>query len=78
MDKKTTTTKPLPCPFCGSKATINEGWGAPAGVGQAWCVSITCSTGKCGITPQLSVSEKLDSKRTLLRAAAIRIWNTRK
>ena len=68
---------PLPCPFCGTKPKVSEGWGAPAGVGTAWTVTITCSAKKCAVNPQLNTFAVFHSTRLLLRSNAIRAWNKR-
>ena len=70
---------PLPCPFCGTKPKITEGWGAPAGVGVAWTITISCQSKKCAIKPQFGLHSIYKSKSDkILRIAVIKVWNKRK
>ena len=69
-----------PCPFCGCKPKLIEGWGAPAGVGTAWSVTITCESKRCKINPQLSTNTifyRSDAKKEL-KTETIKAWNKRK
>jgi hypothetical protein len=84
MKGKSVTKKknaPLPCPFCGTKPKITEGWGAPAGVGVVWTITISCRSKKrCAIKPQLSgyAVRSTIAANYSLRGEVIGVWNKRK
>ena len=65
------------CPFCGCKPRISNGWVAPAGVGTAWGVSITCNSKKCLVHPQLSAYTIRYNDGKKLRLQVIETWNKR-
>lgn len=67
-----------PCPFCGKKPSVVEGWGAPAGVGTAWSCWITCENRKCRVKPQYSTyTTKWVSDQRKLKKETIERWNIR-
>lgn len=67
-----------PCPFCGVKPKVYEGWSATAV--RYWGVLISCESKTCVVHPQLSAHSKdlYNEKNTLVRLVAVKTWNRRK